>query len=364
MIVPGNGSVFVLGGFDRAGGVPRNNLAAFDPVSGALAPWDPGLPPGGSAFGLAVAGSTAYIAGVFDHLGGRPRQNFAAVDTTSGAATAFAPAFNGSYTSAVATLDGTVYVTGDFTMVNGQPRRYLAAFDAATGALKRWDPQIDNVPLHLIVDNGTLYAAGGFVSAGGKITGPFAALDTTPPDTTLGADGKFGSNEAGVSYECSVDGGAFAPCTQAPAGAFAVRAVDFTGNVDPTPATRAPDPPAPQPIVVSQAPVPTATPPSPPPVPVKKPSRLVTIAYSGAYKIGKISRSRGCRGALTLELKHGKTLLQRRSGRLDSRCRYRTTFSVTRAKVAGARQLTVVVRFHGNHYLAARTDRFPVRVPA
>ena len=146
-----------------------------------------------------------------------------------------------------------------------------------------------------------------------------------------------------------------------------MRAVDFTGNVDPTPATFTPGPPAPLPTVVVVAPtvtpVPVATP-APTAIPPKKPSKLVTITFTGAYKIGKIARARGCRGALTLDLRHGKTLLQRRSGKLDSRCRYKTTFSVARTKVGSAKQLTVVVRFRGNKYLAATTDRFPVRVPA
>ncbi len=364
---PSSAGLFVMGAFDRASGYVRRQLAEFDPVTGAVAPWDPGLAANEYANGLAVAGSTVYIAGTFDHLGGKPRHDFGAVDTATGAATSFAPTLDGYGAQDVAVLDGTVYVTGDFTVVNGEPRRYMAAFDVATGALKRWDPQIDNVPLRLIVENGKLYAAGGFISAGGKVTGPFAVLDTTPPDTTVGADGSFGSNEAGVSYECSVAGGAFTPCTQPPDGAFAVRAVDFTGNTDPTPATFTPAPPAPEPIVIAPAatPAPLATPaPTPTRIAPKKPSKLVTITYSGAYKIGKISRSRGCRGALTLELRHGRTLLQSRSGKLDSRCRYKTTFSVARTKVGSAKQLTVVVRFRGNKYLAATTDRFPVRVPA
>jgi large repetitive protein len=81
-------------------------------------------------------------------------------------------------------------------------------------------------------------------------------LDTTPPDTTLSggpdavtvsdsASFGFSSNESGVSFECSLDGAAFAPCT-APVElsalavgvhTFSVRAVDGAGNIDPTPAS-------------------------------------------------------------------------------------------------------------------------------
>ena len=83
-------------------------------------------------------------------------------------------------------------------------------------------------------------------------------IDTTAPETQITsgpADGAvtqersaaYGfSSEAGASFECSVDGGAYAPCGS-PASltglgdgnhSFAVRATDPAGNVDPSPATR------------------------------------------------------------------------------------------------------------------------------
>ncbi len=83
-------------------------------------------------------------------------------------------------------------------------------------------------------------------------------VDLTPPDTqivsasTSTTSGTFdfaaptgtGSFEPGVSYECSVNGGAFAPCADpatitrtATTMTLSVRAKDFANNVDPTPAT-------------------------------------------------------------------------------------------------------------------------------
>ena len=81
--------------------------------------------------------------------------------------------------------------------------------------------------------------------------------DTTPPNTTINsgpsgtvsstsASFTFSSSEAGSTFECRLDGGAYAPCTSPKnytnvsrgSHTFNVRAKDGAGNVDPTPATR------------------------------------------------------------------------------------------------------------------------------
>ncbi len=82
------------------------------------------------------------------------------------------------------------------------------------------------------------------------------AGDTTPPETTIdsgpgdpslttAATFTLGSSESGSTFECSLDGAAFAPCAS-PASytdladgphTFAARATDAAGNTDPTPAT-------------------------------------------------------------------------------------------------------------------------------
>jgi hypothetical protein len=81
-------------------------------------------------------------------------------------------------------------------------------------------------------------------------------VDTVLPDTTIGsapsgavnsttATFTFSANEAGATFECSIDGAAFATCTSPRSYTglsegshmFAVRARDAATNVDPTPAT-------------------------------------------------------------------------------------------------------------------------------
>jgi hypothetical protein len=82
-------------------------------------------------------------------------------------------------------------------------------------------------------------------------------VDTTPPETTItagpsgttsstAASFEFSSSEAGSTFECLLDGAAYAACTSptvysdlAPGShTFGVRATDAAGNVDATPATR------------------------------------------------------------------------------------------------------------------------------
>ena len=82
-------------------------------------------------------------------------------------------------------------------------------------------------------------------------------VDLDPPETTIdagpmgtvrvaSANFTFSSNEIGVTYACSLDGAAFAPCTSPRnltnlgqgAHVFAVRATDSANHTDETPATR------------------------------------------------------------------------------------------------------------------------------
>ncbi|MCC6223272.1 MAG: hypothetical protein IT201_07230, partial [Thermoleophilia bacterium] len=105
--------------------------------------------------------------------------------------------------------------------------------------------------------------------------------DTTPPETSIGtapqdvafatsATFTFSADEAGSTFQCSLDGGGFAACTAPKVYAsltlgphtFSVRALDGAGNVDPSPASRlwtivSPPPPAGGPysdVVLADAP--------------------------------------------------------------------------------------------------------------
>jgi hypothetical protein len=78
-------------------------------------------------------------------------------------------------------------------------------------------------------------------------TPPETTKRSAPPSSTTGTSASisFSSSEAGSTFECELDGAAFAPCTspQSYTGlsvgshSFAVRATDSHGNVDPSPAS-------------------------------------------------------------------------------------------------------------------------------
>ena len=90
---------------------------------------------------------------------------------------------------------------------------------------------------------GTVYLIDGRTSDG---VAPQTTITSAPPASqpTGEVSFQFTANEAGSTFECRLDGGAFATCTSprtlSPgegAHTFAVRAVDQAANPDPTPAT-------------------------------------------------------------------------------------------------------------------------------
>jgi len=87
----------------------------------------------------------------------------------------------------------------------------------------------------------------------GAVGVPAAVADPSSPGPSEGGTTnddtptfKFSSSEAGSTFECRVDSGAFAACSSPHTTSalsdgehtFEVRAIDPAGNVDPTPASR------------------------------------------------------------------------------------------------------------------------------
>ena len=143
--------------------------------------------------------------------------------------------------------------TGDFVFSTDSGTSYECSVDGAAYA-----PCPDNFTTADLPDGDHTLDVRAIDDAGNVDPTPATyswTVDTTPPDTfitsgpsdpTSDPTGDFVfSTDSGTSYECSVDGAAYAPCpdnfttTDLPDGdhTLDVRAIDDAGNVDPTPAT-------------------------------------------------------------------------------------------------------------------------------
>jgi hypothetical protein len=177
------------------------------------------------------------------------------------------------------------------------------------------------------------------------------------------------ANEGWGPYTMNADGSDPRPLP-VPLGwrtqSYSWQPVEPTPTPTPTPSPSPTAVPSPEPSATpaaAPAPTPAATPPPPAAARTVVRSRLLSVPFSGAYRIGRLPRSQACKGRVSLELRRGKKLLDRAATRLDRRCRYAVTFSVGRTRVGKARTLTVIARFHGNARLGATTNRFVVAVP-
>ena len=143
--------------------------------------------------------------------------------------------------------------TAEFEFGSNEPGGFECLLD--TGA---WAGCSSPRVLTNLVDGEHTFAVRAVDLAGNEDPTPASftwTVDTTPPQTTIdtgpanptsntSASFTFSANEQEASFECSLDGAAFAPCssrrdyTGLAAGSrqFSVRAKDSAGNVDPSPA--------------------------------------------------------------------------------------------------------------------------------
>ena len=179
-----NGStIYVAGGFINIGGQPRNHLAALDATTGNATAWNPNAD--GDVKQMLLIGSTLYVCGDFHNMGGQPRESMAAVNATgSGVVTAWNPPANG-FVYALASSGTILYVSGDFDTIGGAARQHLAAFDSTTGNVTAWNPNPTlggynhAIISCLTVSGSTLFAGGEFDLIGGQSRNNAAAFSTS-----------------------------------------------------------------------------------------------------------------------------------------------------------------------------------------
>jgi hypothetical protein len=138
-------SVFLLGPFFSFGNVKRETLAAVDSKTGALQQWNPRIPmvPVGGheetvVHEIAASARAVYITGRFVAVDGESRNGVAALDPRSGALSPWNPGAKNASVSAVTVVGDRLYVGGQLNRVAGGAQANLAAFDASTGARLAW----------------------------------------------------------------------------------------------------------------------------------------------------------------------------------------------------------------------------------
>jgi hypothetical protein len=167
-----SGAIYLAGLFEDVNGVPRTNLAKLT-TSGAGtldANWNPLS--GYSVAALAVApDGSIYVGGQFDNAGGLSRQNIAKLSSTTGAADpSWSADADGSVSALVVDGSGRLYAGGDFDQIGGQVRNGIARLLADGEVDTAWYSFVGNpgyVLAMALSDAGELYVGGAFNPHGG-----------------------------------------------------------------------------------------------------------------------------------------------------------------------------------------------------
>jgi hypothetical protein len=142
-----NGKIWVGGKFGAVNGVPRRNLAAVSPDTGAVdATLDPVVGKEPNMVRAMIASSQkVYIGGSFGAVDGKGRGNLAAIDPVTGNVDlAWKPRADRLVWSLAFSCDNAqVFAGGKFLNAAGSDgvfsaRTVIARFDATSGALHRW----------------------------------------------------------------------------------------------------------------------------------------------------------------------------------------------------------------------------------
>ena len=170
-----NSTVYAVGDFNLANGVSRKRGAAFAAYSsptqpgGTTLPWNPNL----DATGLAVAvlGTRVYLGGAFLNVGGQPHAHLAAVTADTGVLLNNPTVGNWTATAdldvetIVTSHDGSrVLVGGLFTSISGSAgatQRKVASLNPTSGALQPWASHPNFEVFKLEVSDSQLFAAAG-----------------------------------------------------------------------------------------------------------------------------------------------------------------------------------------------------------
>lgn len=173
-VCAGQNGVFAGGEFTTMGSIARNNLVAFDAITGEPTAWDPD--PNSAVRTLDVANGAVHVGGDFTNIGGQPRANLAAIDVATGLATAWDPGVNGPVHRSFL-VGNTLYLSGNFSNAGGQLRVLAGAVDINTGLATPWNP-LPNAEINAFATDGNvIWVGGNFLHFNGTVRQAIAALD-------------------------------------------------------------------------------------------------------------------------------------------------------------------------------------------
>lgn len=184
--------IFMGGWFNNVAGTPMKNLAALDPITGALdLTFNAQL--NGAVRTMTKDGNNLFIGGDFSSVGGEAHNYIASINAaTAGVNSAFtAGTSTGAKThpflEAVVVVGNKVFIGGYFGVVNGQTRTYLAALDKTTGALDaNWNATVnrDVYAIAASPDGSVIYVGGNGITA---VSGSDSAQGVVAIDVETGA---------------------------------------------------------------------------------------------------------------------------------------------------------------------------------
>lgn len=197
-------SLFVGGTFQDAAGLPRNDLAQFDPA-GNLTPlqFEPccdGINTFTGIDSIAVGSDRLYLVGAFSKIGGVQRNRLAAIRLPGGELLPWNPGPDGTpgtipampnyeYSTVALVDDHRIAIGGSFPDVGRRSQSALAMVDAETGDALPWDPQITAADGNervnsIVVSDGVMFVGGKFDSAMGLARTNLAAFNLTTGELT------------------------------------------------------------------------------------------------------------------------------------------------------------------------------------
>lgn len=172
-IIATSSKIYMGGWFNNVAGTPMRNLAALDPITGALdSSFNAEL--NGAVRTMSLSGDDLFIGGDFSSVGGEPHFYIASINASTADVNSAFTARTGTgakthpFLEAIAVVGEKVFIGGYFGEVNGEPRTFLAALDKTTGALvPDWNAVVnrDVYAIAASADGSVIYVGGNGITA-------------------------------------------------------------------------------------------------------------------------------------------------------------------------------------------------------